>query len=237
MPEKNTDCTCSVQHYHGTTQCYRTCKCRRPECKEASAAATRELRKKKAYGTSTKHRVDAEPARRRLQKLMKYGWGVRAITRETGIPTRTLSTILYGQQGKTQEYITVETAKKILAFNPPFARVERQGTSSANLDATPAKKKLQSLMALGYSLNALAEDAGYSRSYFKQIMAQDKIRLDRLKAVNEVYERYWNKLPATDTTMQKRVVETARKRAAGNGWQPPMGMALLINQSKVRAAA
>lgn len=231
MPGPNHNCCCAkVKHQHGTTQCYRSCGCREQECKDANAAAVRELRKQKAYGTSTTHTVDAEPARRRLQKLTKYGWGVRAITRETGIPARTISSILYGEKGKFRESVTAETASKILAFNPPYAREARQGTSTANVDAASSKKKLQSLIALGYSLNALAEDAGHSRSYFKQVMMQDRIGLSRQRAVNEVYEKRWNKLPPTETTMQKRVVETARKRAEENGWRPPMGMALLINQ-------
>lgn len=237
MPEKNTDCTCSVQHYHGTLQCYRTCKCRKQECKEVSAADARNRRKKKAYGTLPAHTVDAEPARRRLHKLTKYGWGVRAITRETGIPSRTLSSIIYGDKGEVQATITTETANKILAFNPPFARVARQGTTTANVDATASKKKLQTLIALGYSLSALAENAGYGRSYFKQVMGQDKIGLNRQQAVNETYEKHWNKLPATDTIIQKRTVDAARKRAEANGWKPPMGMALLINQNRDKAVA
>ena len=230
MPEKNTDCKCSVQHYHGTTPCYRTCGCRKQECKDANAAAVREARKKKAYGTSTQHMVDAEPVRRRLLKLMKYGWGVRAIMRETKIPARTISSIVYGDKGKVRVSVTAETANKLLAFNPPFARVKRQGTSTAHIDAASAKRKLQSLAALGYSLNALAETAGYSRSYFKQILGQDQIRIDRQRAVDEVYERFWNKLPVTTTPLQKRVVETSRRQAAAKGWRPPMGMAVVIGE-------
>lgn len=232
MPEKNTDCKCSVQHYHGTTQCYRTCKCRKQECKDVNAAAVRETRKKKAYGTSTQHMVDAEPVRRRLLKLMKYGWGVRAITRETKVPTRTISSIVYGDKGKIQESVTAETASKLLAFNPPFARVDRQGTSTANIDAAPAKRKLQALAALGYSLNALAETAGYSRSYFKQVLAQDQIRIDRQRAVDAVYEQFWNKLPTATTPLQKRVVETSRRQAVAKGWRPPMGMSVLMEERR-----
>jgi lambda repressor-like predicted transcriptional regulator len=237
MPEKNTDCACSLQHYHGTHQCYRTCKCRKQECKDANAAAVRALRKKKAYGTSTTHTVDATPVRKHLHKLMKYGWGVRAITRETNIPTSTLNAIVYGEKGKLRETVTAETANKILAFNPPFAREARQGTSTPYVRSGSAQKKLQALTALGYSLSALAEDAGYSRSYFKQVMGQDRIGLERQRAVNEVYERLWNKLPVATTPMQKRSIDNARKRAEENGWRPPMGMALLINQNKDKAVA
>lgn len=193
-----------------------------------NAAAVRELRKKKAYGTSTNHTVDAEPARRRLMKLMKYGWGVRAITRETKVPARTLSSILYGDKGNPRKSVTLETANSILAFNPPFAREARQGTSTANVDSVSSQKQLQSLIALGYSLNTLAEDAGYARSYFKQVMAQDRISIQRKRAVNDLYDRFWNKLPSTATPMQKRSVAASRKRAKENGWRPPMGMAVLM---------
>jgi lambda repressor-like predicted transcriptional regulator len=176
--------------------------------------------------------VDAEPVRRRLLKLMKYGWGVRAVTRETGVPSRTLSSIVYGDKGKMRESVTVETANKVLAFNPPFAREARQGTSTAHVDAASSQRKLQALAALGYSLSALGEDEGYSRNYFKQVMAQERIGLERQRAVAEVYARLWNKLPVTVTPMQKRVVEAARKRAEEKGWRPPMGMAVLMGDQK-----
>lgn len=222
MPEKNLDCRCAVQHYHGTTQCYKVCGCRKQGCRDADAAAARALRRKKAYGTSTTHKVDAEPVREHLKKLMNKGWGVRAISRETGMTTATLSAIVYGKNGILSKTVTQITAATLLAFNPPFAREKRQGTSTANVDSLGSQRRLQALVALGFSLNWLAEYAGYGRSYFKAVLTQDRIGIDRARAVNEVYERLWNKNPLTETGMQKQIVTKAKNMARRNGWVPPM---------------
>lgn len=222
MPEKNADCRCAVQHYHGTTQCYRTCRCRKQECRDANAAAVRDLRRKKYYGTSTNHQVDATPVREHLEKLMGMGWGTRAITRETGISATVISSIIYGKKGIKSKNVREVTAATLLAFNPPFTREPRQGTSTAQVDATGSQRRLQALVALGFSLNWLAEYAGYGRSYFKQVLLQDKIGMDRARAVTEVYERLWNKKPLPETPEQKSSVTKAKAHARKNGWPPPM---------------
>lgn len=222
MPEKNLDCRCATQHYHGTTQCYKRCGCRKQECRDADAAASRALRRNKAYGTSTTHLVDAEPVRAHLKKLMSRGWGTRAIGRETGFSNSAISAIVYGQNGNISRTIKYGTAVTLLAFNPPFAREKRQGTTTANVDATGSQRRLQALVALGFSLNSLAEYAGYGRSYFKAVLAQDRIGIDRARAVTEVYERLWNQKPPTETGLQKQIVTKAKNMARKNGWVPPM---------------
>lgn len=222
MPEKNLDCRCTKQHYHGTKECYRTCKCRKQECKDANAAAVRDLRRKKAYGTSSAHQVDAAPVREHLEKLMGMGWGTRAITRETGVANSVINALVYGKNGNTSKTVREATASKLLAFNPPFAREKRQGTSTAHVDATGSQRRLQALVALGFSLNWLAEYAGYGRSYFKVVLAQDRIGIDRVRAVTEVYERLWDKKPLPETPQQKNSVTKAKDHARKNGWPPPM---------------
>lgn len=222
MPGPNIDCRCTVQHHHGTHQCYRTCGCREQECKDASAAELRAARRRRNYGTSTTHLVDAAPVRKHVQKLFKRGWSVRAISKETGVSQSVLNVLLYGSNGKQSATVRAGTAEKLLAFKPPFDRKNRQGTRIETVNAIGSQRRLQALVTLGFSLNWLAEYAGYGRSYFKAVLATGTIALTTADVVSDLYERLWNKQPLPETRAQKQSVTYSKRFAKANGWLPPM---------------
>lgn len=221
MPELNEDCHCTVQHYHGTRQCYRTCGCRRQECREADAAARREAQNKRDAGKSTTHPVDAAPVRKHLEKLIESGWGTRAISEMTGVNVSALVRTVYGINGVPQVHVRADSAEKLLAFNPP-PRHKFDGTSIETTDATGSRRRLQALVALGFSLNVLADYAGYSRSYFKDLTKKDRISVQRAVAVTDLYEKLWNRKPLPETKEQRHSVIMAKKAALAKGWLPPM---------------
>lgn len=223
MPGPNSNCRCvTKQHHHGTHQCYRSCGCREQECRDADAAEKRAARRRKYYGTAKNHLVDATPVRKHLAKLSKMGWGVRAVSRETGVSVSSLTRLTYGEVRSDEKIVRAVTAEKILAFNPPFARTRFQGTSTETVNAIGSQRRLQALVTLGFSLNALADYAGYGRSYFKAVLAADRISLNTANVVTEVYERLWNKKPIPETGAQRQSVTNAKRIAAKNGWVPPM---------------
>lgn len=225
MPEKNADCRCpTVQHYHGTHQCYRSCGCRKQECRDAHAAAKRHLTRQQAYGRSGTHQVDSHLVRKHVRKLTRKGWGTRAISAETGVTVSVINKLAYGVNGVQQPTVRADSAAKILAFAPePRVRREKyEGTSIELTDATGSHRRLQALVTLGFSLTALAEYAGYGRSYFKDILAAERLTLTRAKIVSDLYDQLWNMKPIPETRAQKQSVTMAKRIAAKNGWYPPM---------------
>jgi AraC-like DNA-binding protein len=211
-----------MQHRHGTHQCYRSCGCREQECKDANAAETRAARRRRNYGTAKNYLVDAKPVRKHLKKLAKQGWGVRAVSRETGVSESVLKRLFYAGAKNDGQVIRAVTSEKLLAFNPLFSRTRFQGTSTETVIAIGSQRRLQALVTLGFSLNALADYAGYGRSYFKAVLASERISLNTANIVTEVYERLWNKKPLPETGAQKQSVTNAKRIAAEKGWLPPM---------------
>jgi hypothetical protein len=150
------------------------------------------------------------------------GWGFRAVSRETGIGVSTVNKLLYGYRGETAKTIRSGTSETLLAFNPRLPREHRQGTSTANVDATGSHRRLQALVALGFSLRMLADYSGYGRGYFKAILARDQIRENTAQAITELYDKLWDKKPIPVTTAEKHSVTKAKQIAAAKGWLPPM---------------
>jgi hypothetical protein len=170
--------------------------------------------------------------------LVKGGWGVRATSKETGVSEKAINVLLYGSNGRYSTTIQAGTAKKLLNFTPAFDRKNRQGTRIETVDATGSQRRLQALVTLGFSLNWLASYAGYGRSYFKAVLATDKIALTTANVVTDLYERLWNKQPLPETRAQKQSVTHAKRVAKENGWLPPMAWDDdQIDNPKYRAAA
>lgn len=223
MPGPNTNCRCpKAKHQHGTPQCYRSCGCREQECRDAEATAVRNLRKQKAYGRSTNHQVDATPVRQHLDRLIRRGWGVRAISKETGISLDVLSNIVYGRNAVLPTTLRAGTADQILAFTPIATRSKFDGTDTENTDATGSRRRLQALVSLGFSLHLLAGHAGRSHSSFKAILARDRIRVSTANEIKALYDQLWDKQPLPETPAEKQSVTMAKKAAQKNGWLPPM---------------
>jgi hypothetical protein len=160
--------------------------------------------------------------REHLKKIIGLGYGARIISQETGVPVSVIDKIMYKVNGSTQKSVRLNNAARLLAFNPTAKREKFDGTITENIDATGSRRRIQALVALGFSYRMLADYTGHNPGYFKDLTAAKRISLQRAADITELYEYLWNKKPLPETTAEKVSVAMAKNAALQKGWLPPM---------------
>lgn len=217
------DCSCKeASHVHGTRQAYAIDGCRCRPCIDASTRYKAAWAKQKAFGRYDSGRVDAEPVRAHARALMAGGVSVRQMSKLSGVSRTTVNTLIYG--GRTDRghapypRIQREAAEKIMAIKPVLANVAPRYC----LDATGSHRRLQALVAIGWSKARIAAKLGILPANFNTFMVADKCTAKRAVQVKELYDRLWNQ-PQTGTDGYSRASSArARNYAAARGWVPPL---------------
>lgn len=219
------DCSnCRRPHQHGELATYssRNHRCRCDDCRKASAK-NRAL-SRRAEITGIGHRsVSAQETQERLRILRSRGMTIRRIAAETGLSSNTISAIINFDDAASR-MIHTDNAETILAITPPRKIDEVSDTMRGPAKGT--RVRLQALQAIGWSIRAVATEAGLGRSHLTVVLnggtEGDLINARTMRLVAEVYERLWNTRPPTKTPTQRNSVSRSLRRAAQNGWKPPM---------------
>jgi hypothetical protein len=84
-------------------------------------------------------------------------------------------------------------------------------------------RRIQALVALGWSLSRLSREAGYDRSHTALILTREgKLRNTTARRYAEVYDRLSMSLPPERTKDEKITATRSRNLARRNGWPPPL---------------
>jgi transcriptional regulator with XRE-family HTH domain len=192
--------------------------CRCAACTEANRAYASQRERQQVYGR-WQPRVEAGPAREHLRALSAAGIGWKRAAELSGVSTGAVSKLLFGGPGDRppSRRIRPETAQKLLAV--PLAGPSR--APAAVVDATATRRRLQALVARGYSQAALAARLGIQRSNFGQAVA-GKVTAATERAVSDLYDELWD-VPPDESTHRARIsVSRARNYARARGWCPPL---------------
>jgi hypothetical protein len=93
----------------------------------------------------------------------------------------------------------------------------RAGMTASLIDATGTKRRVQALVALGWTLREISEDAGgFTKNWSHLLLKQQVITSATAEKVDATFER----LSMTVPTGPYR--QRTRNRAARNGWLPPL---------------
>lgn len=94
----------------------------------------------------------------------------------------------------------------------------------AHIPAIGMQRRLQALVRLGYSWQALGDALGRSDSSAQKLATEPRafIQRDTYRRVVDVYERLSMTLPVGDTPHKVRAITLARAKAERNGWPPPL---------------
>lgn len=211
-----------AQHEHGTRQAYVLDRCRCAPCRKANSVHESARAKAKAYGRYDSCRVDAPPVREHVQTLMANGIGIKRIAALTGVSTGTLSKLLYGVPSKgvpPRIRCRPDVAEKLLAVRPRMETV----ANGALVDGTGTHRRLQALVAIGYSMSNLGDQLGIQRGNMNDVTGgRTQVTAATARKVTTLYERLWNK-PNEPTDMHaKAAAQRARNHAAAHGWVQPM---------------
>lgn len=212
---------CPPGHRHaGSTTCYRQHGCRCDDCFARRSAENTATTKAKAYGRYDSGMVDAGPIRDHLEMLASHGIGRRRIEALCGVSASTVTQLRTTSRktGKPIGRVKKDTADAILSVTP-----ERAAGAAGLLEARGTVRRLQALIARGWSQQRLSRELRLSSDNMGGWFQQDAVTRAKACAVAAIYERLWDTPPPTDTPAQRAAAARSMSRARREGWVPPMG--------------
>lgn len=216
---------CPPEHTHGKTgTCYAHHQCRCRDCSTARSERDRQRRKLKAYGRFDAGLVDAAPVREHLLFLSEQGMGYKRVARVAGVSTTVVRTIIWGRQdpgprkGELSKRVRRETAAAILGVQPDVATL----AGGALIDARGVRRRLQALVARGWSQSKLADRLGVQVSNFGNLLTQERVSVRTHRAVAALYDELWNVEPPNEKWHDKAAFVRSIRYAKARQWLPPL---------------
>jgi transcriptional regulator with XRE-family HTH domain len=210
-------CTHDNRHPHGNRVRYVIDKCRCRPCRDSTRAYEQARGKARAYGKVSY--VNADPARAHIRALQAQGMGWKRIARAAGIDSSVVWKLLYGDPSRPQapsRRIRPATEAKILAVTLNLA-------GGACIDSTGTTRRIQALVAIGWSQSKIAARLGVTPANFTAL-AHGRIQVTtaRAKAVAALYDQLWDQVPPHVEWRAHIAYSRALNYAAHAGWVVPM---------------
>lgn len=212
-----------AEHVHGTYACYVADECRCPPCAAANRTYEAQRTRQQAYGRWN-GLVDAEPARRHVRRLMEQGMGLKRIVEVGGASQGQLWKLLYGKKHPDgtrtpSRRIRPDVANRLLAIELDLA-------DGARVDGTLTTRRIQALVANGWSQSKLAARLGVLPGNFLHIAhGRRDVTVATARAVHALYRELVDQAPPEETQRDKIAASRARREAREHGWAPPLRIA------------
>lgn len=223
-PRKRTRCPADHKHAAAST-CFIQHQCRCTPCVDAHNARERNRHRQKAYGRFDTGLVDATPARDHVLKLAEYGIGYKRVAQLAGYRSSTpVRTLIWGRQdpgprnGEIPKRIPREKAARILAVKPV---VENLGARKS-VPALGAHRRVQALVARGWSMSKIAERIGMNISNFSTFMQREHIGAGNHRTIAALYDELWDVDPPKDEWRDKIAYTRSLRFAQERRWLPPL---------------
>ncbi|WP_326828716.1 hypothetical protein OIE13_22660 [Streptosporangium sp. NBC_01810] len=203
---------------HGYAR-YKLDGCRCYPCAAAMSDYVRNRKRAIAYGRWEPY-VDAEPVRVHVKTLSEFGIGWKRVAALAGISSGSMSKLLYGvpSQGRDpSKRIRPEAAVKILAIEPTLDLLG----AAVSIDASGTRRRLQALVATGWSQSKLGVRLGIDPQNFSSMLRRAKVLVGTARAVRDLYDELWDQAPPEGTHRDKIAASRARNHAATKSWLPP----------------
>lgn len=219
------ECPVAGHKHDGTTTCYQTHGCRCVPCRAKASTHNIQFKKLKAYGRYVSPYVPAEPVRAWVRHLMESGLGEGHIANLAGIHSTTISTLLWGRNSSRQrrgvtgsKTILAVTADRIMAVQPSM-----EGLSpTALVSSTPTVRRLQALMAVGWSQRRVGDRLGVTKQNIARFLVNESVTVRTHQLVAALYEELWNATPPASTPAERGSTSRAKSHAARRRWLPPL---------------
>lgn len=186
---------------HGTSACFNAgCHCDR--CRKARSFYDRWRRV-----PGNVDLVDVTPVREHVAVLRASGMGYRSIEAAAGVSRSTMNAVI-GRPGRAAKRVRSATAERILAVRPERA-------TSSSIDGTGTRRRLQALVAIGWSHRALGDRMGMTAPNLGRVIHGycDQVLVRTARQVAELYD---------DLSMTPGPDPRSAARAAAAGWSPPL---------------
>ena len=112
-----------------------------------------------------------------------------------------------------------DTQRRLLAvrFDPASVAAGRR------IDATGARRRLQALTALGWSVSCLALHTDRTVRTLRRVLTADQVTADTARCVAALFEQLRTARPPRRTGPERAAADRAAGRARTAGWRPPLG--------------
>jgi hypothetical protein len=194
-------------------------KCRCDVCGADNSVYAAWLNRQRAYGRE--RYTDAAPVRAHVQQLAAFGVGRRQLRKLSGVSNGALTKLVYGEAARNMapsKRVRHDTARRILAVLPEPDHL----APSTPTDATGTRRRLQALVAIGYSQRKLAHRLNRTPQNFMTLLNRDQVLASTARSVGVLYEQLWDKPPTPTGHRELISFNQARNRARALGWLPPM---------------
>jgi AraC-like DNA-binding protein len=208
-----------ARHRHGTRAAYVKDRCRCPDCTAANTAASRTATRERIYRRWHPY-VDADPVRERITALRAAGIGVERIAKLAGLSVSHIRQLAQHDRGDspTTQRVRPSTAKRVLGIHIDDPR----RAAGSRVDATGTRRRLQALIATGWTAELLAAELGRRPNTLHRSMTSASVTARTAHEVASLYERLCNATPPRATSEQAAAANAARAHAAAQGWLPPL---------------
>lgn len=207
-----------TDHEHGTYATYTLDKCRCIRCCAASSAYDTDRLRAQAYGRWD-NLLPAQPAREHIARLRDAGMGTKTIAQAAGISHGALTKLLYGTTGRgPSARISKTNHAKILAIPVPGALDLADG---AKVDPTGTRRRLETLIALGWSIKRLADEHHINRQALDNALRHQPVLARNARAVRDMHQTIGDRRAPELTSAERWSAARSRNLAAARGWVVP----------------
>jgi hypothetical protein len=209
------ECRHAGRHEHGTRGAYVHDMCRCRACTAANTAESNREYRERSFGRWEPY-VDAGPVRAHIRQLRRAGIGVVQIAKLAGLAPSTVRSVIYPRPGAQMpgDKVRPSTARKILAI-----QIEETNLAERSLaDATGTRRRLQSLVAAGFTVPWLAARLGRTAPNLRRTMRSAHVTARTARDVRDLDDRLWDTQPPGATKAQQAASREARAYAAEHGW-------------------
>lgn len=200
-----------AQHQHGDYVTYVLDRCRCLPCAFAYSEYDQWRRDRKAVNRP--NLVPFDRACEHIERLRDSGWPMEVIAKRTGLSAWTIKRLSLRQGALIQP----ATERRILAF------AGESEDRAFLVDATGARRRIEALMAIGWSLLELSQRAGFSDHTLNLILKPgSRCRIPTRETIKILYDEIWDQPPSDNLPyslmVKSRMLNVARRR----GYAPPL---------------
>ena len=183
-------------------------KCRRPRCNNSASSGRHQGFCQKHYASCpTRGLVDATDAIERVALLRSRGYSWDNLSKLTGVDADTLSRLgLWSANG------SMEKATHLKIMNAPVPE-QIIDAGNSRIPNVGTKRRIEALLALGYSLEFLANELGVTQTCVCSWLRKKQVTSSTVVRIRDLYDRL---------SMTRGPSKRARMRAQKKGLAPPL---------------
>jgi hypothetical protein len=212
-----------ARHEHGTYAAYVLDRCRCRRCRDANVAIERVRAREIAYGRWQPY-IDAQPVREHVARLRAGGYGLPRIARLSGVSHGALWKLVYGKPRADgtctpSKRVRPATAARLLALE---VTLENLG-SRRPVDPTGTRRRLQALVALGWSQTELGRRIDFLPGNLTRVIhGPGHVGAGTARKIRALYLELCDQEPPETCREERFAASLSRSRARRHGWLPPI---------------